>query len=341
MVQKPILTYTEEGSLWEGIKDEFLHRFPIRNLNLVLRGEQQTIPSLDLEFRKYQPDMFPKFVPGALQYNSFFVHIFLLASEDVEAYKSSAKKMMQDWWNVVATKKNQEWLIICVSGGQVPKSRKFLLGGSNATVYERIKSDLNIKKDRIFQVGMSMTDGKNLEAWNDLIIRIKECVITGVTSQISQYEEDSRRLEHQRMVPGWNYCQYFIMKEALSLTFEMLTLYRDALVHYDELEATFYQTLEEQGAPWFKKFGGTEHADDNQDVFKLSNKNYRDLIIQNGISIFDFRMYLFSRQIALLAIQKSPIEICRRSNLFISSFSRTLYEYRVFFFDLGVFNSLF
>jgi hypothetical protein len=230
---------------------------------------------------------------------------------------------------------NQEWLIVCVSGGQATKSRLFNLGGASATVYERIKSDLNIKKDRVFQIGINSADPKYLESWNDLVMRIRECVVNGATAQVVQYEEDSRRLEQQRMVPGWNYCQYFIMKEALSFTFEMLGLFSDALVHYDELEATFFQTLEEQGAPWFKKFGGNEKGDDNPDVFNMTAKNYRDMIIQNSISIFDFRMYLFSRQIAILDIQKLPVDICQRAKIFISSFSRTLHEYRVVLVHLG------
>ncbi len=160
------------------------------------------------------------------------------------------------------------------------------------------------------------------------MIRIKDLVFSNISSQIIQYEEDARRLEQQRLIPGWNYCQYFILKEALSFTFEVLTMYEDVLVQYDELEATFFQTLYEQGAPWFKKFGGNEAGDDNPNIFDLSQKNYRDRIIQNSVSIYDFRMYLFSRQIRLLNILQRPIDIFIRSKLFISSFSRTIHDYR-------------
>jgi trafficking protein particle complex subunit 10 len=174
---------------------------------------------------------------------------------------------------------------------------------------------------------LNNAEPKNIEAWHELVSRIKELVLTAITSQIMQYEDDARRLEQQRLMPGWNYCQFFIMKEALSSTFEMMTLYEEALVHYDELEASFFQTLNEQGAPWFKKFGATEDGDDNPNIFRLTNKPYRDRIIQNSISIYDFRMYLFSRQCYLLNLLQRPIEICLRAKLFISSFSRTLHDY--------------
>ena len=176
--------------------------------------------------------------------------------------------------------------------------------------------------------GANNTDPKSAEVWNGLLVRIKELVFTSIASQIMQYEDDARRLEQQRLIPGWNYCQYFNLKEALSFTFEVLGMYEDVLVQYDELEATFFQTLVEQGAPWFKKFGGTESGDDNPDVFELTQKNYRDRIIQNSISIYDFRMYLFSRQVSLLNHLQKPIDILIRAKLFVSSFSRTIFDYR-------------
>ena len=154
-----------------------------------------------------------------------------------------------------------------------------------------------------------------MDLWNGLVVRVKELVFQSICSQILQYEDDARRLEQQRLIPGWNYCQYFILKEALSFTFEVLGMYEDVLVQYDELEATFFQTLVEQGAPWFKKFGGTEPGDDNANVFELTQKNYRERIIQNSISIYDFRMYLFSRQCYLLNALQRPIDICIRSKL--------------------------
>ena len=61
--------------------------------------------------------------------------------------------------------------------------------------------------------------------------------------QITQADEDTRRLDQQRLMPGWNYCQFFIMKESMAFTYELMGLYEEALVHYDELEAGFFQTL--------------------------------------------------------------------------------------------------
>lgn len=57
------------------------------------------------------------------------------------------------------------------------------------------------------------------------------------------FEEDARKLDAQRLFPGWNYCQYFIMKENLAYVYDLIGLHHEALVQYDELEAQFFQSL--------------------------------------------------------------------------------------------------
>ena len=226
---------------------------------------------------------------------------------------------------------NVEWMIIYVANET--KSRTLFNLGGSTNIFEKLKSDFNQQK-RVFQIKPNSNDPKDMDLWNDVFHRIHELVLSTLSLQVLQYEEDSRKLEQQRMMPGWNYCQYFIQKEALIFTYELAGLYDEALAHYDELEATFYQTMTEQGAPWFAKFGGTEPLDDSRDILNSSAKPYRDLIIQNSISIFDFRIYLFSRQCYLLIKSGLPQQVCYRAKLFISSFSHTLYEYRVSLFPM-------
>ena len=166
--------------------------------------------------------------------------------------------------------------------------------------------------------------------------------------QINHADEDTRRLDQQRLIPGWNYCQFFILKvlhlffnikESLSFTYELMGLFDEALVQYDELEAGFFQTLYgtrqflksylEQALPWFKKFGGTLDGDDSGNILDFTKKNYRQDIYQNSTTIFDFRIYLFARQCALLKRLQQPLQFLTRCLDFINSFSKTLNEYKV------------
>ncbi|KAJ1339770.1 hypothetical protein BSLG_005676 [Batrachochytrium salamandrivorans] len=135
-------------------------------------------------------------------------------------------------------------MIVYISGGTV-KSRSgiFNMVGSNS-VFDKIRTDFSLKKDRCIQLKLSNNDAKDSEFWlRPPFDRIKESLMSAMIQQISQLEEDTRRFEQkQRLMPGWNYCQYFILKESIAFTYELAKFYEEALLHYDELEATFHQT---------------------------------------------------------------------------------------------------
>ena len=135
----------------------------------------------------------------------------------------------------------------------------------------------------------------------------------------------------------------------MALTFEIMNLFEDALVQYDELEASFFQVLKglacltfrifyipfshisfnlDRALAWFGSFGATDPDDDSANILDVKKKQYRDLIMQNAIPEFDFRCYLFARQCQLLGRLHSPVEICRRAQIFISTFGRTIKEHQ-------------
>lgn len=105
-------------------------------------------------------------------------------------------------------------------------------------------------------------------------------------------------------------------------------LYAEALKYYDELDALFNQTMSEQGVPWFKRFGGNQKQDDRCNIFTLNTKEYREMIAENTISIFDFRMYLFSRQVSLLLLIGDSEQLLVRGKEFIEIMARVLKGYR-------------
>lgn len=52
----------------------------------------------------------------------------------------------------------------------------------------------------------------NPAAWAELINKIKEGILSAFDGAITQREEEVRRSEGQRQMPGWNFCTYFILK---------------------------------------------------------------------------------------------------------------------------------
>jgi hypothetical protein len=175
-----------------------------------------------------------------------------------------------------------------------------------------------VDKNRIFKLDSTE------KSWHELIEKIKDLIGKSISDQLALLDEQARKLEQQRMMPGWNYCQYFTIKESLASVFEMLNLLNDSLSYYDELEALFTQTMSEQGAPWFKRFGGEGGI---PDIFNLNDKQYKEMIAENTITIYDFRMYLISRQCSILLQDGNWDEILKRSREFIEKFSITLGDY--------------
>ncbi|KAI8923790.1 hypothetical protein BC831DRAFT_469279 [Entophlyctis helioformis] len=332
------MTYAEDSGLWSSLASDFKARLPLRQLVWQSPGgssrntgaAQRIISSLDIDIKPYSSDLFPMYAPGGLSQNSLFMHIFFVGCEDLEYYKNNVRPKLKEWLEVVTNKKHQEWMIVHFLGGEAAKTRPaslFAMGGG--TVFDKIKFDFSLKKDRCMQFRQTGNEVRDTECWNDLFDRVKEGFVSAITQQVAQQEEDTRRLEQQRLMPGWNYCQYFLLKESLASTYELIGFYDESLLHYDELEAMFYQTLTEQGAPWFHKFGGVEAGDDCPDILNTDRKPYRDNITQSNITIFDFREYLFARQCRLLFLMNSPADVCQRTKIFVVAFAKTLQEYRV------------
>ncbi|PNY23292.1 Trafficking protein particle complex subunit 10 [Tolypocladium capitatum] len=185
--------------------------------------------------------------------------------------------------------------------------------------------------------GYSETDQDAETAWNDLVGKLKSLILSSFDQRVTQYEEDIKEKDGQRSLPGWNFCTFFILKEGLARGFESVGLVEDALVGYDELNVGLDSVTHEQAVTRSPESHGSamlsytnelkmvalkalaqasgedgdgeaedlqskESAKDQSDdiVISSTKKAYRDMILANKVSVFDFRCYIFARQISLL-----------------------------------------
>ncbi|KAJ5180676.1 hypothetical protein N7492_003886 [Penicillium capsulatum] len=257
-------------------------------------------------------------------------------------------------------------------------------GRSTTTVLEKVKADFNGSSktaiDRVAQLRLpkeGATKSPELaEQLEDLIDKMKNGILASFDLRVAQYEEDIKEKDSQRSLPGWNFCTFFILKEGLARGFENVGLFEDALVGYDELAVGLDSTIRDQlqgsgeqhgntlltsSSTWVdiaKKALEKGQSDDDEEAevspldikpedFPLTatRLHYREMILSSNISIFDFRSYIFSRQLTLLlraarapsmasnetaSRDKKPedlmllSEICERSTEFIGLAARTL-----------------
>ncbi|KAI9845624.1 MAG: hypothetical protein M1837_004598 [Sclerophora amabilis] len=188
--------------------------------------------------------------------------------------------------------------------------------------------------------GVAYQDDDEEGAWTDLISKFKSLILTSFDLRVAQYEEDIREKDAQRSLPGWNFCTFFVLKEGLARGFESVGLVEDALVGYDELSAGLDAIAQDQASEhgadsqggtfrefteelWhdFKALREVQNrkrqqrsAEDRQkdqraeapgglsrtSPLSVTNKKYRNLILSSNISVFDFRCYIFARQMSLL-----------------------------------------
>ncbi|KAF2755603.1 TMEM1 family protein-like protein [Pseudovirgaria hyperparasitica] len=191
-------------------------------------------------------------------------------------------------------------------------------------------AQIRLQKDQLSHEDIPATNGPPIvphvettqeqeHAWSDSIAKLKSLILLSFDQRVSQYEDDIREKDSQRALPGWNFCTFFVLKEGLARGFENVGLVEDALVMYDELSVGLDAVIREQ-ADESNGRGGSflEYTTELADALELvhagkrpdaifgpkpidaGRKSYRELILSTNVSIFDFRCYVFSRQMALL-----------------------------------------
>ncbi|KAI9243615.1 trafficking protein particle complex subunit 10 [Phascolomyces articulosus] len=322
--RKVTVTYCDEFGVWPLVANDLSSRLPLKNLQWHPSSQrsERFIPSLEVDLQRFNFEQIPQ---PLLSAHTTYLNLYFVNCDDNDVYKNKVKKQIKTWVDLIATKKNQEWLIVYVAGQDTKRTNNYL--GLKTSVFDKIRADFNQgKRDRCAYIRIVDQDDPSSELWTSFLEKMKESILASFDMQVLQIQEDTRRLDMQRHMPGWNYCTFFILKEGLAQAFEIMTLYEDALIQYDELEASFFQVLRDKALAWFGHFGATEAGDDCGNILDFKRKGYRDLINKNIISVFDFRCYLFARQTRMLLKLQRIIEVCKRGQLFISGFIPAIRE---------------
>ncbi|KAG6918038.1 hypothetical protein DXG01_016893 [Tephrocybe rancida] len=318
---------TVSSTKWQQVQTALRAQLPLRNIHWKPSSHTsiRTIQELEVDLVPLDTprDEHTQIPVTILEKPLLNIYVVVCLNTDVEGYRTTVKKQIKDWHSDVTGRRNQEWLIVHIirPDTRTPAANFFQLKGS---VLEKIRADFNTeKRERCVQVAWSPeTDAPAV--WAELINKIKDGVLSAFDLSVAQKGEEVRRSESQRQMPGWNFCTFFILKESLASSFEGVTLFEDAYGQYDELETSFYHVLKEKNLSWFGTLITPTSGDDSSPLLSITRKAYRDLILVNTISVFDFRIYLLSRQCELLAQRGRTSEICRKAAAFLSAFSRRL-----------------
>lgn len=144
-------------------------------------------------------------------------------------YRDVIKPKLQQW-STPHQEKMQEWLIIHVQGRQTLGKTAIgaLNSAFNRSPFDKIRDDFK----RVVQLRLTEKDERRKEMVDALAAKLSECFLQALDLRVSEYEEEIRKMLQRRMVPGWNYCTFFLVKEALAIICEAASLQDEALVQY-------------------------------------------------------------------------------------------------------------
>ncbi|KAL7300310.1 hypothetical protein TKK_0006940 [Trichogramma kaykai] len=257
-------------------------------------------------------------------------HTYWSECSDVDVYKTSLKDDIDLWLKSLAKAGIQDWMIILVENYDVRKSNKLL---PRTTVLDKIRSDFAAKHaDRCLSIiNPIKSESRSAESWRGLIGRIRHLMLTAYDQTISKFQKVIKDHREKRNEVGWNFCHYFLLQEELAFIFDMLGLYDEALIQYDELDAIFTQFVLNSNVTdipkWLNSF---QSPLNNWTGVSLNNSSIdyhtRVMIADCKASLLDLRSYLFSRQCAMLLALNRPWEVAQRCLTFVHD---TINELRI------------
>ncbi|KAL4715985.1 hypothetical protein ACJJTC_013285 [Scirpophaga incertulas] len=243
-------------------------------------------------------------------------HIYWTDCVDIEYYKTTLREDVEAWFKQLERNGITDWMVVLVETYDIRKTNKLL---PRTTVLDKIKGDFGIKQteERFLSViNPIKSEARSAESWRALVAKVRHFILVAYNKALIKFEEHMREQREKRNDPEWDFCKYFILQEQLAFVLEMLGLYEEALVQYDELDALFSQfvlnTNVTESPKWLETFMQPVTAWQAVRLTVLVPQNLRELIIKKKASILDFRSYLFQRQSAMLLLMFKPWEIASR-----------------------------
>ncbi|TFK43010.1 trafficking protein particle complex subunit 10 [Crucibulum laeve] len=330
-----LVSYTAPQSFlsspnWPKVHAAIAAQLPLRNIHWksTSKSSVRTIQELDVylvpleTLRDEHTSQIPVTLLEKPLINVYVVHC---EDHDLETYRSVVKKQVKDWHSTVSTRRNQEWLILQIirPEARAPTGNFFQIKGS---VLDKLKADFNTdKRDRCVQVTW-VSGNENPLAFAEFANKMKDGILSAFDLAVAQRQEEVKRSEGQQQMPGWNFCTFFILKESLAASYEGMNLLDEALTQYEELEESFYHVWKERNMSWFGPFISAGPNDDSLPLLSVTKKPYRDLILANTITVFDFRIYLLARQCEVLAKIGFLGDVTNKVTSFLGTFGTRLLD---------------
>jgi hypothetical protein len=187
----------------------------------------------------------------------------------------------------------------------------------------------------------TMSPLKNQE-WNTFLHMLGSAIVSGFKDRCRRYDEELRRLDAHRATmpssstkawqdvgPRFNLSHFFLVKESLAFTYEQMRLPEEALLQYEELRAFVPEPTDDDDSAAEKrkkKSRSKRRIKDIEDAMELAiagdsagfRRRLRSTTDMSPLAQVVLQ-YLFARESNLLFQLEAPVEIIRRSHVFVET----------------------
>eukprot|EP00727_Mastigamoeba_balamuthi_P009866 m51a1_g5501 Transport protein particle (TRAPP) component Trs130A (1587) ;mRNA; f:358810-364738 len=303
------------GFIWEMLWPQLKARLPLQDVQWRTKvGATRSVPQLQVDFLPQGDPRITFPLDSMTNWHRLpYLRLFLVNGDDNEKY-ASAKKTAQHWIEGLSgTPTTGQWLVVVVT--QRAPSKQIFQG----SFLDKLRRDLN-RKDRIVALRM---DGGGEDLWIEFLAKVKEALTASFETFTGLLSDEIKLLDSQRQRPGWDFLNYFLIKEALAMTYERAQIPQSAVVQYNQLECTFVEHKASTGV--FKEQWGMYLSESSTAMLiDAPRDKCRELITTHRISPFDFGQYLFSRQAAIYFSMMSPVFVASKASSFITQTHKDL-----------------
>ncbi|KAF3778258.1 Trafficking particle complex II-specific subunit 130-like protein [Nymphaea thermarum] len=295
-----VVAIEDVSDLWPVVKDSFEEKLPLkkaclnnktRNPIFVDKLPVEYILTTDARLRSRFPQEQYLF-----WFREPYATIILVTCEDLDEFKNILRNRLK----LIVQNDDREWFIVFVSKAYPSNDQATKLVKK---IYAKLEVEFNTKKrERCCKLDLQ---GSDTDFWADFEYKLVDSIRNTMDRRTQFYEDEIRKLSENRLMPVWNFCNFFILKESLAFMFEMAHLHEDSLREYDELELCYLETVNTPNSKQ-KDFGGLDKGDDQAAILKPSCKPLSDIILDDTFREFEFRQYLFACQ------SKNNLPFCLR-----------------------------
>jgi hypothetical protein len=159
--------------------------------------------------------------------------------------------------------------------------------------------------------------GSDADQWAELTHIFREAFGVCFREALAAYEDELRKLESQRAMPGWNVCLFYAVKEGLAFTYERAGMLREALKQYIELELLLLNKFEQLD----RVSPGKSSALDAS-LIDVARKDCHAAVVEARVSRSELLQYTLGREVLLLLSMAEPREVTMRVVRFVRSMAR-------------------